>query len=61
MAAADPSPQDAALAAAKNHAFRMYGLAGQTAVVTGGTKVIIQFFWLPQTSNGSKGPWMPAW
>jgi hypothetical protein len=25
--------------AAKEHAFRMYGLAGQTAVVTGGTKV----------------------
>jgi hypothetical protein len=26
--------------AAKDHAFRMYGLAGQTAVVTGGTKVV---------------------
>lgn len=29
-----------AMEAAKEHAFRMYGLAGQTAVVTGGTKVV---------------------
>lgn len=53
-AAGDPPPQDAALAAAKEHAFRMYGLAGQTAVVTGGTKVTIQFVWLLQTSIGSR-------
>lgn len=37
------SAQQQQLEAAKEHAFRMYGLAGQTAVVTGGTKVRVVF------------------